>query len=90
MSGSLSNLLARAQPLRAHAVLTPTACGDFAVSVRAPLHSPAGAAEFCRLFGGDGRAGAAGIDHLPAQQLERFTHAFSTARWGDAADAQGN
>jgi hypothetical protein len=34
------------------------------------------------LFGGDGRAGAAGIDHLPADQMERFVAAFSSARWG--------
>lgn len=83
VSGSLGNTLASAEPLRAHAVLTPTAAGDFVVSVRAPLHSPTGAAAFCRRFGGDGRAGAAGIDHLPADQLERFIDAFSGARWGE-------
>lgn len=82
VSGSFANSLALAEPQRAHAVLTPTADGDLAVSVRAPLSSPAGAAAFCQLFGGDGRAGAAGIDHLPAHQLEGFVSAFSSARWG--------
>lgn len=84
VSGSLSNYFASAQPLRAHAVLTARAAGDFEVSVRAPLHAPGGAAEFCRRFGGDGRAAAAGIDHLPADQLARFIEAFSANRWGNA------
>ena len=82
VSGSFGNALALAEPQRAHAVLTPTAAGDLAVSVRAPLQSPAGAAALCQLFGGDGRAGAAGIDHLPAHDMERFVAAFSSARWG--------
>lgn len=84
VSGSLGNRLALAEPLRAHAVLTPTAQGDWSVSVRAPLHAPRGAAAFCRCFGGDGRPGAAGIDHLPAQQLAHFVDAFSGLRWGSA------
>lgn len=90
VSGNLSNILASAEPLRAHAVLTPTVSGDFAVSVRAPLCTPAGAAEFCLRFGGDGRAGAAGIDHLPAQQVERFIAVFSATRWGDGVGVPGD
>lgn len=82
VSGSFGNTLALAEPQRAHAVLTPTAEGNLTVSVRAPRQSPAGAAAFCQLFGGDGRAGAAGIDHLPADQMERFVAAFFSARWG--------
>jgi hypothetical protein len=82
VSGSLINLQAAADPLRAHALLTSTDQGDFSVSVRAPLCAPVGAAEFCRPFGGDGRAGAAGIDQLPAAQLDRFMVAFSSAPWG--------
>lgn len=85
VSGSLANFLAAAQPLQAHALLTATAAGDFRVSVRAPLRSQAGAAEFCRQFGGDGRAGAAGIDRLPAAQLERFIEVFSATGWDAAA-----
>lgn len=90
VSGSLANILALAQPLRAHALLTATVLGDFVVSVRAPLRTPVGAAEFCRHFGGDGRAGAAGIDHLPAHQLDRFIEAFSATRWGDAPCVPGD
>jgi hypothetical protein len=82
VSGSLINLHAAADPQRAHALLTSTDQGDFSVSVRAPLRAPVGAAEFCRQFGGDGRAGAAGIDHLPAAQLDCFMAAFSSAPWG--------
>lgn len=90
VSGSLSNLLAAAEPLRAHAVLTPAVTGDLAVSVRAPLRFPVGAADFCRRFGGDGRAGAAGIDQLPAHQMGRFIDAFSAARWRPAPGAHGD
>jgi hypothetical protein len=82
VSGSLSNIQAAAEPLCAHALLTARAQGDYAVSVRAPVRAPSGAAEFCRRFGGDGRAGAAGIDQLPAAQLDRFVAAFSAAPWG--------
>jgi hypothetical protein len=90
VSGSLGNFLANAQVLRAHAVLTARAAGDFKVSVRAPLRAPDGAAEFCRLFGGDGRAGAAGIEHLPAGQLDQFIKAFSAAPWDAAPPARGD
>lgn len=82
VSGSLINIHASAQPKRAHALLTATEQGDFSVSVRAPLSAPVGAAAFCRRFGGDGRAGAAGIDHLPAAQLDQFMAAFSAMQWG--------
>lgn len=82
ISGCWSNHLASAQPLQAHAVLTSTASADYKVSVRAPLCAPSGAVEFCRGFGGDGRAAAAGIDHLPADQMDRFVAAFSVAQWG--------
>lgn len=85
VSGSLGNRLALAEPLRAHAVLTSTAQGDLSVSVRAPLRSPCGAAAFCRCFGGDGRAGASGRDHLPVQQLAHFVDGFSGVRWGNSS-----
>lgn len=90
VSGSLSNALASAQPLQALAVLRATACGDYVVSVRAPMSAPSGAAEFCRGFGGDGRAGAAGIDHLPAWQLPPFIEAFAASPWGRPAGAPGH
>jgi hypothetical protein len=81
--GCWINVLASEHPQRAHALLKATATGDLVVSVRAPLNAPAGAAQFCRRFGGDGRAGAAGIDHLPAHQLKHFVDAFSATRWGN-------
>lgn len=88
--GSLVNQFAAAEPQRAHAVLKATRAGGFLVSVRAPLGAPHGAARLCRLFGGGGRAGAAGIDHLPAQELERFMQAFSVARWEAASAPASN
>lgn len=89
VSGSLVNILAADQSRHAHAVLRATAAGDFVVSVRAPLSTPVGAAEFCRGFGGDGRAAAAGIDHLAATQLQRFLEAFSAAPWEHPTGAAG-
>jgi hypothetical protein len=43
------------------------------VSVRAPAEGPRSADELCREYPtGGGREGAAGIDHLPPEQLEEF------------------
>lgn len=84
--GTLVNQLANEQPEQAHAVLKAKGAGGLLVSVRAPLAAPGGAAALCRRFGGGGRAGAGGIDHLPEQELPRFMEALSLAHWG-AADA---
>lgn len=83
--GTLGNVFASAQPQRAHALLKAVAGGGFVVSVRAPQDAPGGAAGLCRLFGGGGRAGAAGIDRLPADELARFIQAFAQTRWGEAS-----
>jgi hypothetical protein len=80
--GSLAHDLVRARPGQAQAVLCPTASGDYAVSVRAPLHAPRGADDFCARFGGSGRAAAAGIDRLAAADLPRFIEAFGGEPWG--------
>lgn len=82
--GCLANELAAAEPQLAHAVLKALPGGAYVVSLRAPLAAPAGANEFCRCFGGGGRARAAGIDHLPAAELQRFMAELSAARWGGA------
>ena len=82
--GVLANALAASQPQCAHAILQPGGVGTLRVSVRAPLSASGGAAALCRQFGGDGRAGAAGIDHLPASEVERFVAAFSVVRWGQS------
>ncbi|MDH5538367.1 MAG: hypothetical protein OEY03_03085 [Rhizobacter sp.] len=80
--GCVANELANAHPQRAHAVLKPIVSGDYVVSVRAPRVAPGGAAQLCALFGGAGRAAAAGIDRLPARELGRFIDAFAAAHWG--------
>ena len=79
--GCLANELANAQPRHAHAVLKLQHRGAYVVSVRAPLASPSGADALCSRFGGGGRARAAGIDGLPADDLERFLAAFASTRW---------
>lgn len=80
--GCLANQLAQAQPTMAHAVLKQRSDGDYLVSVRAPLASPSGAHGLCNRFGGAGRAGAGGIDRLPAEDLPRFVGVLSATCWG--------
>lgn len=73
VSGVYSNDLANAHPDRAHGVLTDKGDGTFLVSVRAPLNNKTGADEICRQFEtGGGRAAAAGINSLPAEEVGRF------------------
>jgi hypothetical protein len=80
VGGILGNRLAQQHPERAHAVLTARRDGGFVVSVRAPAARPAGADALCRQFEtGGGRAGAAGINRLPAADLDRFARAFAAA-----------
>lgn len=81
VSGVLANELAAARPAQAQAVLSARRGGDYRVSVRAPRDAPQGAAALCRDFGGSGRAAAAGIDALPAAELDRFIQALAAARW---------
>ncbi len=79
VSGVFGNALANAAPDRAHAVLTQKADGGFLVSVRAPLNRKTGADALCRQFPtGGGRAAAAGINHLPADQFDAFVDAMKT------------
>jgi hypothetical protein len=80
--GGFANQLASSAPLQAHAVLLADRLGGHVISLRAPQAAPSGADEFCRRFGGGGRAGAAGIDHLPAAELPRFIAELAAARWG--------
>lgn len=78
--GTLANDLAAAKPERAHAVLVLGPDG-YNVSVRAPLSAPSGADALCRSFGGSGRAAAAGIDRLAADERDRFVGEFIRVRW---------
>ena len=76
VSGTFANRLARLEPGKAHAVLTP-AGGGFLVSVRCPQSAPMAASAFCARFdGGGGRALSGGIDRLPGAELDRFLADF--------------
>ena len=78
--GAWGNHLVHDAPSLAHAVLSPASAGGFVVSVRAPLERLQGADALCRQFPtGGGRAAAAGINHLPADQLDAFLQAFRAA-----------
>ena len=58
-------------------MLTEKLSGTYLVSVRAPLTNKVGAADLCKQFPtGGGRAAAAGINDLPADQLDRFIATF--------------
>lgn len=77
VSGVFSNLLTQSNPNRAHAVLTLNANNNYLVSVRAPLNNKTGADELCRQYPtGGGRKAAAGINELPAHQLDAFINSF--------------
>lgn len=77
---AFGNELANRRPDIAHAVLTPSARGDYVVSVRAPLTAPRGADGLCGMFAtGGGRAAAAGINQLPAEALPEFFRRFAQA-----------
>jgi len=77
--GIFANRQALAHPERAHAVLVRSG-GGYKVSVRAPLTRPAGAEALCSRFPtGGGREAAAGINHLPESELERFLREFAQA-----------
>ena len=77
VSGVYSNQLARENENRAHALASLLPSGDYLVSVRAPLATKSGADDLCRQFPtGGGRKAAAGINRLPADQLQAFQDAF--------------
>lgn len=78
VSGVFGNDLANRHLSRAHAVLTERSEGVYVVSVRAPLNNKQGADEICRQFDtGGGRAAAAGINLLPASDVDAFIDVFS-------------
>jgi hypothetical protein len=80
--GAFANLLAERASASAFAVLKARGDGGYMASVRAPLDAPKGADRLCRRFGGDGRAGAGGIDRLAAEELDAFASAFAQHDWG--------
>ena len=77
VSGVFGNQLANQYPERAHAVLTQHPDNGYIVSVRAPLNNLNHAGELCKQFAnGGGRRGAAGINQLPENELDRFIQLF--------------
>lgn len=77
VAGVFSNEKAREMANKAHALLVDNGDHTFMVSVRAPLANKQGAAALCRQFPtGGGREAAAGINALPAAQLDDFVDAF--------------
>lgn len=79
VSGVFSNSLANQNPVKAHAVLSINKEGGYLISVRAPLTVNTGADEFCSLFpSGGGRKSAAGVNHLPKEQLDNFVRKFDS------------
>ena len=78
VSGVLANQLAAGGDGRAYAVLTENTDGTFVVSVRSGEPGTHAANVLCECFdGGGGRRAAAGINRLPADEVERFVRAFS-------------
>jgi hypothetical protein len=78
-SGTLANDLARAYAGDAVAIVSPKTSGGYLVSVRVPRDSSVSAEAFCRTFPtGGGRRTAAGINHLPNEDLQKFAEAFET------------
>ncbi|MBI5660082.1 MAG: acetyltransferase [Nitrosomonadales bacterium] len=77
VSGIFANRLANSSPARAHAVFTLNRYGEYTVSVRAPIANPQGADTLCLMFDtGGGRTAAAGINRLPAGEMDRFLASF--------------
>ena len=78
VSGVLGNELVNRNPDKACAIVTASADGSYLVSIRAPLNNRTGADELARQFPtGGGRKAAAGINALPANQLEEFLEIIS-------------
>jgi single-stranded DNA-specific DHH superfamily exonuclease len=77
VSGTLANDAARAHGSSAIAIVSPKTDGGYLVSVRVPRDSAISAESFCRRFPtGGGRRTAAGINHLPGEELDAFAEAF--------------
>ena len=88
--GVLAHDLVQRAPDCGVAVLSPDGRGAYVVSVRAPLANRRGADVLCRQFAsGEGRAGAAGIDRLPASQLDAFLSALAHAFANDGPEGAG-
>lgn len=82
VNGAFGNDLANLNPSRAHAVITHNPDNSYQVGVRAPAcyknqPNKTGVDELCSAFpSGGGRKAAAGINHLPRDQLNIFIQKF--------------
>jgi hypothetical protein len=77
-SGTLANDLAKAHAGSAVAIVSHKTEGGFLVSLRVPKEAKTSAESFARRFPtGGGRKTAAGINHLPAPELDAFTRDFT-------------
>lgn len=86
VSGSFANWLVHSSANRAHAVLSRATDGTHIVSIRAPLNKPQHADAIAIQFnGGGGRATAAGINSLPAEDIARLV-AVLEETYGSGAD----
>ncbi|SQD79780.1 DHH family phosphoesterase [Moritella yayanosii] len=80
ISGVYGNELANRNQSKAHAVLTLNSDGSYLVSVRAPLENRVGADDLCAQFTtGGGRKAAAGINKLPAGQIDKFVNMLASS-----------
>lgn len=78
ISGVFANQLISQQQARAYAVLTENTDGSYVVSVRSADPAARAANGLCERFpGGGGRKAAAGINRLPANELDKFIQTFS-------------
>ena len=82
ISGLFANALVDEDPDIAFAILThlDPDIGGYRVSIRAPISRRTKPAdEFAKIYGGGGRAEAAGIDHLRDDEMNTFIAAFQAA-----------
>lgn len=78
VAGVFANLKAREKADAAHLLVTENRDGTLRISLRAPLNDRRDAATLCKKFPtGGGRAASAGINYLPADQLDEFLAAFN-------------
>ena len=82
ISGLFANALVDEDPDNAFAILThlDPDIGGYRISIRAPLSRQSQPAnEFAKIYGGGGRAEAAGIDHLHDSEIDNFIKDFQAA-----------
>ena len=76
VSGMFANRLAACQDGRSFAVLSENADGSYVVSVRSGQPIERAANDLCAGFAGGGRRLAAGINRLPASDIDHFAQRF--------------